>query len=227
MRFKKQKGFALLTIIIAIVMMTALGAGIYTLTTSSTFSELLATRDYNAYQLAKSGLRYAAFNSALSPEGTYNMSDGQSFTITSTTVGGLKQYQSVGNVNQGSFLAANRKLAYNTNVAAALTPPIIDLGRKDNYTINPIPGTFPTSPIVFNEISPGSAQNTVTLGNNTNDAYGNIVYQGAMPWAHASPVSAVLVWAFVCISILPSNKKITPPAAQPMAMDSHLLSGAP
>ncbi len=178
MRFKKQKGFALLTIIIAIVMMTALGAGIYTLTTSSTFSELLATRDYNAYQLAKSGLRYAAFNSALSPEGTYNMSDGQSFTITSTTVGGLKQYQSVGNVNQGSFLAANRKLAYNTNVAAALTPPIIDLGRKDNYTINPIPGTFPTSPIVFNEISPGSAQNTVTLGNNTNDAYGNIVYQG-------------------------------------------------
>jgi Tfp pilus assembly protein PilX len=60
MRLKKQKGSALITLIIAMVLMAALSIGIYTLTTSSTFSELLASRDYNAYQLAKAGARYAA-----------------------------------------------------------------------------------------------------------------------------------------------------------------------
>ena len=115
MRLKKRKGFAIITLIMAMVLMASLGVGIYTLTTSSTFSELLASRDYNAYQLAKAGLRYAAFING-DASGTYCMSGGQCFTIaidTTNTDPTIKRYTSKGYVNQGTFLAANRQLAYN------------------------------------------------------------------------------------------------------------------
>jgi type II secretory pathway pseudopilin PulG len=115
MRIKKQKGFALITLILAMVLMTALGAGIYSVTTSSTLGELLAGKDYNAYQLAKAGMRYAALNGADFVDGTkytFCMSGAQCFELSSSTDAGVKNYTSRGYVNAGTFLAASRSLTY-------------------------------------------------------------------------------------------------------------------
>ena len=195
MRFKKQKGFALITLIIAMVMMAALGAGIYTITTSSTFGELLAGRDYNAYQLAKAGMRYAAFNSAniasppegFSPQGTtYCMSGGQCFTITSTPIsGGKKQYKSVGKVNQGTFLAAFRQLASDFNIVTAWSGPTIPFA-PNNWQPNT---NDPAHPVIVINPGPDSdinkpADNTVDMGKGTGtdgtapNSYGSIWYKG-------------------------------------------------
>lgn len=120
MRLKNKRGAVLITLIIAMILMAVLGAGIYGITTSSTFSELLSNRNDNAYQLAKAGIRYAAGLLAENgkkyslSETTFLMQDGNSFTITITTdsATGYKNITSKGNVNQGTFLAANRVLTY-------------------------------------------------------------------------------------------------------------------
>jgi hypothetical protein len=176
MRLKKQKGFALITLILAMVLMTALGAGVYTLTTSSTLGELLTGKDYNAYQLAKSGSRYAAYILAVEDPtstytgGTYNMPDANhSFTISITTDGsGKKIITSRGNVNPNTFLAASRQLP-----TYALT-----LASGPTYSIsfaNDFPGF--TSPVVSDLAHPGIVANTdtktLTLGTNDTNLTGN------------------------------------------------------
>lgn len=120
MCLKNIKGSVLITLIIAMVLMAVLGAGIYSLTTSSSYTELLSNRNDNAYQLAKAGMRYAnnllAENGKkyLLPETTFLMQDGNSFTIAIANDSGTgKDITSKGNVNQGSFLEATRQLAYN------------------------------------------------------------------------------------------------------------------
>jgi hypothetical protein len=200
MRLKKQKGFALITLIIAMVLMAALGAGIYTVTTSSTFSELLASRDYNAYQLAKAGARYAASLLADNPnlEGTftYYMPDANhSFTITVTpdpNIPGRKNITSKGNVNPNTFLAAIRQLAFNLFIPAAWGGPSIPFtdpnwnqiespGQPDliKLTPHPDPVTGITNP----------ADNTADMGAGTYhpnpgdpgtapNSYGSLWYQG-------------------------------------------------
>jgi len=88
MRLQNKRGSVLITIIVAMVLMAVLGAGIYSITTSSSFSELLSNKNDNAYQMAKSGIRYAA--NLLAENGkkyslyetTFQMQDGNSFTIT-------------------------------------------------------------------------------------------------------------------------------------------------
>ncbi|MCX5831479.1 MAG: BACON domain-containing carbohydrate-binding protein [Deltaproteobacteria bacterium] len=113
---KKQMGFALIPLIVAMVLMAALGAGIYGVTTSSTFSELMAGRDFGAYQLAKGGMRYAinypSFNGGVPvPTKEYCLSNStQCFTIAYNSA--TKRYTVTGKVNPGSFLAASRQLAY-------------------------------------------------------------------------------------------------------------------
>lgn len=109
-------GFALIPLIVAMVLMAALGAGIYGVTTSSTFSELMAGRDFGAYQLAKGGMRYAinypSFNGGVPvPTKEYCLSNStQCFTIAYNSA--TKRYTVTGKVNPGSFLAASRQLAY-------------------------------------------------------------------------------------------------------------------
>jgi hypothetical protein len=176
MRLQKQKGFALITLIIAMVLMAALGVGIYTLTTSSTFSELLATRDYNAYQLAKAGLRYAAFNS-LAAEGEYCMSGGLCFKIAlDTSDPTVKKFTSTGYVNKDTFLAANRQLAYNM----PNSPTKQTIGFNEDMPDYP----QPTVGFGMNEAGAVTVDYTnkeIRLGDGTaatTDSFGSAVYGG-------------------------------------------------
>ena len=179
MRLKKQKGFALVTLIVAIVMMAALGVGIYAINTSSTFSELLATRDYNAYQLAKSGMRYAVFNSTSSPEGNYCMSGNQCFTITRTVVAGVINFKSTGNVNAGSFLAASRLLAYTMSSIIASVSFAEDMkGFTDPNISNP--GADPENQAIYVD----EANKIVYGGGNVTDSSGTLVYKGTKSFAN-------------------------------------------
>jgi hypothetical protein len=189
MRLKKQRGFALITLIIAMVLMAALGAGIYTVTTSSTFSELLAGRDYNAYQLAKAGARFAASlladNPSLVGTYTYYMPDANhSFTISITPDPlnpGHKNITSRGNVNPNTFLAAVRQLAFNLlpSIAAATEDTYVD---PTKMTKNAYPGT-----VIGITPDPGGdiSKSTIDIGAGTGqggtapDSYGSIWYNGA------------------------------------------------
>jgi len=120
MRLQNKRGSVLITLIVAMVLMAVLGAGIYSITTSSSFSELLSNKNDNAYQLAKSGIRYAANllaeggRGCLLPETTFQMQGGNSFTITiaNDSSTGDKNITSKGDVNKNTFLAASRVLTY-------------------------------------------------------------------------------------------------------------------
>ena len=82
--------------------MAVLGIGIYCLTASSSFSELLSGNDYKAYQLAKAGMRFAVNQININPNyagGAYLMPDANNtftvsvannvITVTGTTKQGL------------------------------------------------------------------------------------------------------------------------------------------
>src|SRR3990172_2629289 len=80
----QQKNEAILiSLLIALTMMAILGAGIYTLTTSSSYTELLANNNNNAYDLARAGIRYGVgLQSANFAATTFYLSDSNhSFTL--------------------------------------------------------------------------------------------------------------------------------------------------
>ena len=112
MRLKNKKGSVLITLIVAILIMAVLGLGIYTLYSSSSFSELLSNRNDNAYQLAKAGIRYAVnIHESMAPlsTGDYLMPD--SSHIFNIARNG-QVITSTGIVNAGTFLEARRVLTY-------------------------------------------------------------------------------------------------------------------
>src|SRR5208282_4155500 len=111
MRLTNQKGSVLIALIIALLMMSILGAGIYSLSTSSSFSELLANADDNAYELARAGIRYAVQYGPTTPDITYYMPDSNHlFQLSINTVTG--QITSTGIVNPGSYWEAKRTLTF-------------------------------------------------------------------------------------------------------------------
>ena len=117
MRLINKKGSVLITLIIAMVLMAILGLGIYTMTTSSAFSELLSNRNDNAYQLAKAGIRYAVDTSG-TVLGDFLMPDNSNkFNL---VING-NEITSTGIVNAGTFLEARRVIKY--NLKYALTAP--------------------------------------------------------------------------------------------------------
>jgi len=137
MRLENERGSVLITLIIAMVLMAVLGAGIYVMTTSSAFSELLSNRNDNAYQLAKTGIRYAANllaengKSYTLPETTFLIQDGNGFKISIATDSstGRKIITSKGTVNKDTFLSSNRELTYN------MPPPPPGIGDPGYYEI--------------------------------------------------------------------------------------------
>lgn len=142
MRLQNKRGSILITIIVAMVLMAVLGAGIYSITTSSSFSELLSNKNDNAYQLAKSGIRYATNllaengNKYSLYETTFQMQDGNSFTIT-IAADGATEYKTItskGNVNQGNFLASSRQLSYSMPPPPPAPPTPKEAGYYVSYS---------------------------------------------------------------------------------------------
>jgi hypothetical protein len=160
MRLKNKKGSVLITLIVAMVLMAVLGLGIYTLTTSSTFGELLSNRNDNAYQLAKSGIRYY-FDSYAT--GVFLMPDNnKKFTLAFNSA--ANQITSTGIVNEGTFLEARRVLTYNT-ISGITDPRIPDFA-----------GNSKTSGTAGSILNDGT---TITMGgNNVPQSYGAIWYNG-------------------------------------------------
>ena len=162
MRLKNKKGSVLITLIVAMVLMAFLGLGIYSLYTSSTFSELLSNRNDNAYQLAKTGIRFAADTNG-TVLGDFLMPDNsKKFSLTKNG----NQITSTGIVNTGTFLEARRVLQYTIS------------GIPDPYHYlapNASNVAFPTAAIA-------NDGTTITLGGTTSpgvyQSYGAIWYNG-------------------------------------------------
>jgi Tfp pilus assembly protein PilX len=146
----RQKGSILLGIIITMVIMASLGAGMYYLTTTSTFQELFANNHARAYYAAESGGRYATARireAYLQPTqaardtilatipGTYNNGTAANFVISPSTLTPTGNpetvtFTSTGTVNSG-FLQAKRQINY------SITPanPYGSGGGSDNIPI--------------------------------------------------------------------------------------------
>ena len=179
MRSIKQRGSVLIMVIIAIVLMAVLGVGIYILTTSSSFSELLSGNDYEAYQLAKAGMRFAVKQIALDSSytgGTYLMPDAHNnFTISVAnnviTVTGTTKH---GFIN---FLTANRTLAYDYS----WVPGTISFANNMSGFTSPNNGTSVAGNTTnaASAIVPNTTTNTVALGGNVYDSYGTLCYKGS------------------------------------------------
>ena len=162
MRLKNKKGSILITLIVAILITAVLGIGIYTLYSSSSYSELLSTRNDNAYQLAKAGIRFAV-NTNGDILGNFQMPD--SNHIFNLARNG-NVITSTGIINAGTFLEARRVLQY---TLSGVTDPRIPTLPTQNQTV----GT--AGSIADNGT-------TITLGGSTSpgvsQSYGAIWYNG-------------------------------------------------
>ncbi len=183
MGLRKRKGDVLITIIIAMLIMGVLGAGIYSVTTSSTFGELLSNRSDNAYDLARAGVRYGvAIQLANYPETTFYMPDANStFKIK------IENYMitSTGIANAGSFLESRRVIVYDlavtwgsgtgTSEPPPPTSPVIESNTEFPSFSDPIASGESGGSAV--EADPDTS--TVTLGGGVEDSYGSLWYQGS------------------------------------------------
>jgi hypothetical protein len=160
--FTNKKGSVLITLIIAMVLMAVLGLAIYSIFTSSSFSELLSNRNDNAYQLAKSGIRFAAdtkgtiLGDFLMPDNSKKFNLAKNGNVITST----------GIVNAGTFLEARRVLTY--TISGIPDPRISDL-PTNNKTVG-------TTGSIANDGT------TITLGGTTSpgvsQSYGAIWYNG-------------------------------------------------
>jgi hypothetical protein len=113
-----KSGALLITLVVAMTLLGALGAAVISLTTSSTYTELLANSPQRAYYLAESGYYFARQYirdnpSAGWPSGTYTLADGSgSFDLSISTNGPLMLIQSTGRVNPGTGIESVRRIIY-------------------------------------------------------------------------------------------------------------------
>ena len=136
-----QKGSTLIILIITITMISALSAGILSMTITSTFSELNVNNSNRAKYLAEAGIRYASLNNLPDPtDETYILSDGNKFhvLIAGTTL------ESTGIVNEDTALEARIKIILSGFAPPTNTPPV--------FTNDPI-------------IKPAARKNTPYTGN--------------------------------------------------------------
>lgn len=172
MRLTGQRGTILLPLIIAMLMMTVLGIGIYSLSTSSSFSEILANNNDNAYELARAGLRYGIdytnSGSNYNYSATFQMPDADH--IIKVLVDNSGNITSTGIVNSGSVWEAKRVLAFTRPPWA---PPPGNGGIGQTGLTNPnTGGNNPAGAIQVN----GSS---IVLGGGVNNSYGSVWYQGS------------------------------------------------
>jgi len=172
MGLRNQKGTVLITLIIAMTVMSAFSAAIYSLTTSSAFGELLANTNDNAYDLARAGIRYGInLRTFTFPATTFSMPDAN-HTFTVQITGGV--ITSTGVVNQGSFLEARRVITYDASWAPAPSTSVVTMADliSSSPIVNLVGGTPSTA------ITTNATANTINLGGGITDSYGSIWYQG-------------------------------------------------
>ena len=169
---KNQKGAVLITLIIAMTVISAFGAAIYSLTSSSSFGELLANGNDNAYDLARAGIRYGINLRTFTFGATTFQLPDANHTFTLQIAGGV--ITSTGVVNPGTFLEARRVLSYDASWAPSPSSSVINM--SDLISSSPIVnlvGGQPSTAITTNPTA-----NTVNLGGGIADSYGSLWYQG-------------------------------------------------
>ena len=160
----------MIALVIAILMMSILGAGIYSLTTSSSFSQILANGNDNAYELARAGLRYAAaYNQNLTTQQTFYMPDSNHLFQVSIAAGTIT---STGIVNQGTFWEASRTLTY-------VAPPYQGLGISFQNDMPSFSSPNTGGSSGGSAIQANMANNSLNLGGNVTNSYGSDWYQGS------------------------------------------------
>jgi hypothetical protein len=148
-----QKGAILIILIITITMISALSAGILSMTITSTFSELNANNFNKAQYLAEAGVRYAKLNNLPDPTNeTYTLSNGDTFhiLILGTTL------ESTGIVNEDTPLEARWKITLSGYTPPANVPPV-----------------FTTDPITKPDATENASYTGQTLAGSATDADGD------------------------------------------------------
>jgi Tfp pilus assembly protein PilX len=155
MRFRRQQGQVLISLIVAMLLIAVLGVGMYSLTTTATFTELLSNANDQAYHLARAGIRYALqkTHAANLAETTYRMPDANHLFKITTTNGVVT---ATGIVYPGSFMEASRVLVYTVPSGMPL------VGDDINFS-NDTPGF--TSPITVNNNSALTFDSTTQTAN--------------------------------------------------------------
>ena len=139
--FLSQRGSILIGIIFTMVAIAILGAGMLSLTTTSTFQELVFNNNTDASLAAESGGRYASAVirdayatdlsklNAINADQTFNMNNGSSFQITDWVQDGSNPetvtFTSIGVAGSG-FMRVERQIKYSIQPAdqsAGYTPP--------------------------------------------------------------------------------------------------------
>lgn len=117
-RESDRSGALLVTLVIAMTLLGALGVAVISLTTSSTYTELLMNNPNRAYYLAESGYYFTrAFMQANPgspwPNGTYTLADDSgSFELSYSTNGQTIVIQSTGHVHPGTGIESQRRITY-------------------------------------------------------------------------------------------------------------------
>ncbi|MCG6534845.1 MAG: hypothetical protein L7F78_09170, partial [Syntrophales bacterium LBB04] len=185
MLIKDQTGVIMIALIVAMVLMSALGAGIYTLSTSSSFSELLSNNNDNAHELAKAGIRYAVgLHAPNFSATTYYLLDANnnytySFTISSSN--GLITSKSM--VNQNSFMQAKRGSTYDASWAPL---PSSIISFRDDMSSFASPTTGRSQGSGGSPISVDMTNQAINMGGGINDGYGANWYQGSSVVGHCN-----------------------------------------
>lgn len=174
MRLTGQKGSTLVPLIIAVVLMSALGISIYNLTTSSSYGELQANNNDNAYELALAGMRYGvSLGQSNFPATTFQMPDSNhtfTISITSGTV------TSTGVVNPGTLWEARRVLTSSLPSGLLVNNGIIGFNNGDMPGFgSPTGGGSNAS----NAIVSNGASNSVILGGSVYNSFGSLFYDGS------------------------------------------------
>lgn len=125
---KNQKGAILITLIVAIVIIALSGTTMVYLSSTSSFSELIANRQERAYYVGESGVNYAVQRYAADKSlynGTITLSNGEQITVTSSIVSkeGVDWLKVSSTGSVGSGWLKTRQLVTKEVKAALVMPP--------------------------------------------------------------------------------------------------------
>lgn len=171
-------------VIVAMLVIGVLGAGIYSLTNSSTFTGLLSNKNDQAYQLAQAGVRYAIDNIFQSnpnyPSTDFFLPDNAhkfNITVANNTI------TSIGIVNAGTFLETQRQIIYNVlsswdSGSGSGSPPSLPAPTQPVISLQNDAPSFTPTQNAAGAITVSST-GTITLGGGVGNNSGTILYQGS------------------------------------------------